>query len=257
MALKTRAKFFYGFKINTGSNFIAFQEASGPVKTATLKVATYSAQGFANEISRALNEAGIQNYSASFSRINRKLTISCSGTFSLLIASGPFAGSQIYADMGFDLVDLSGSNSYTAQNTCGKEYIPQFFLLDYVSTDNSQEAVDASINETASGAVEVIRYGIKKFMKCTIDYITNEKLPNDSWIENSQTAVDDAQSFLQDITQKNKIEFMPDREDPSSFQVMILESTPSNRNGLGYELQEKAGFDEYYTTGRLVFRLIE
>lgn len=257
MALKTRSKFYYGFKINTGTNFIAFQEVSGPVKTATLKAATYSAQGFTNEISRALNEAGAQNYTVSFNRVTRKITIACDANFTLLIATGPFAGSQIYIDMGFNLVDLTGSSSYLAPNPCGKEYAPQFFLLDYVSTDNSQEAVDASINETASGAVEVIRYGTKKFMKCTIDFITNEKLPSDSWIESSQTAVEDVQSFLQDITQKNKIEFMPDREDQSSFQVLILESTAQNRNGLGYELQEKAGFDEYYTTGRLVFRLIE
>lgn len=257
MALKTRSKFYYGFKIKVGTNFIAFQEATGPVKTATLKINTYSSGGFTNEISRALNDAGNQNYTVSFNRSTRKITIASDNTFSLLIATGPFAGSQIYIDLGFDLVDLTGASSYTAQNTCGSVYQPQFYLLDYVSTDDSQEAVDASINETASGNLEVIRYGVKKFMKCTIDFITNDKMTDESWIENSPTAIEDVRAFLQDITQKNKLEFMPDRDDNSTFQVLVLESTASNRNGLGYELQEKSGFDSYFTTGRMTFRLVD
>lgn len=259
MALKTRAKFYYGISVPTGATYIAFQETTGPIRSAKLKVSSYSLTGFVAEISRALNAAGTQIYSVTVNRSTRRITISAPANFSILITTGPYAGSELYSIMGFPLTNQTGSNSYTGTNAVGKSYSPQFFLLDYVDTEKSQDAVDASINETASGSVEVIRYGTKKFMKCSIDFVTNEKTAIDSWIENDPAGVENCIDFLQDITQKTKLEFMPDRDQPNTFQTFILESTASNRSGLGYELQEKVGDGllGYYNLGRLVFRLIE
>lgn len=259
MALNTRSKFYYGVKIPATSTYIAFQELAGPVRSAQLKAGSYSLSGFANEIQRAMRAAGTQNYSVTINRVTRVMTISAPANFSLFIATGPYAGAEIYSIMGFPLADLTGSNSYLGSNAIGLEFKPQFFLLDYVDTEKSQEAVDASINETGSGDVEVIRYGTKKFMKCNIDFVTNDDMGPDSWIESNKTGVEDCISFLQDITQKNKIEFMPDRDDAETFQTFVLESTATNRSGLGYELREKIGdgFVGYFTTGLLTFRLLE
>ena len=259
MALTTRSKFYYGVKIPPTSTYIAFQELTGPVRSASLKSSSYSLSGFATEIQRALRAAGTQNYMVSINRSTRLITISAPANFSIFIATGPYAGAEIYTIMGFPLADLTGSNSYTGSSAIGKEYKPQFYLLDYMDTERSQNAVDASINETGSGQVEVIRYGTKKFMKCAIDFVNNEKNGDESWIEDNITGIEDCIDFLKDITQKSKIEFMPDRDDPNTFQQFILEATPASSSGLGYELIEKAGegFLGYYTCGRLTFRLIE
>ena len=161
--------------------------------------------------------------------------------------------------MGFPLADQTGANSYSGIDVIGKEFLPQFFLLDYTPPENLQEAVDASINETGSGELEVIRYGTKKLMRCNIDFVTNENMGADSWIETNSTGIEDCLDFLRDITQKSKIEFMPDRDNASDFKTFVLESTASNRSGLGYELREKTGEGQigYFTTGLLTFRLLE
>lgn len=259
MALQTRSKFYYGIKIPATSTYIAFQELTGPVRSANLKAGSFSLTGFANEIQRAMRAAGTQNYVVSINRSTRIITISAPSNFSILITTGPYAGAEIYSIMGFPLANQTGANSYNGTSAIGKEFKPQFFLLDYTPTENLQEAVDASINETGSGNLEVIRYGIKKFMRCTIDFVTNEPVGVDSWIEESKTGVEDCIDFLKDITQKSKIEFMPDRDDVDSFQTFVLESTRQNRNGLGYELSEKVSDGQvgFFTTGLLTFRLQE
>jgi hypothetical protein len=259
MALSTRSKFYYGVKIPATSTYIAFQETTGPVRSASLKAGSYSLTGFANEIQRALRAAGTQSYLVSINRTTRIITISAPLNFTVFIATGPYAGAEIYSIMGFPLANLSGTNSYSGTSSIGLEFKPQFFLLDYVSTEHLQDAVDASINETGSGELEVIRYGTKKLMRCNIDFVTNENLGAESWIESNSTGVEDCISFLQDITQKSKIEFIPDRDKPEEFQTFVLESTASNRSGLGYELREKTGegLIGYFTTGLLTFRLLE
>jgi hypothetical protein len=181
----------------------------------------------------------------------RTLTINSDLNFSILIATGPFVGSSIWTRLGLGALDLTGAATYTG-STIGKEYRPQFYLLDYVDGNNNQRAIDSTLNETSGGVVEVIRYGTKKIYEMNFDFITTERQEN--YIENDLLAVDKIRNFLEDITQKNLIQFFPNRDDTTESVTLILETTPESGNGVSFKLKEKPGLPDYFTTGLLTFR---
>lgn len=255
MALETYSKFFYGIKVNPSFVSIAYQEMTGPIRTAVVTAKGYSLTSFIKEIERAFNATGGQTYTVTVDRNTRKMTISAPGNFSILIATGPFAGSEIYSIMGFDYADKTGANSYQSDNGIGSEYRPQFYLLDYVPTSNNKDVIDGSINETGSGDVEILQYGIRRLMKCNIDFINNYPTEPDSWIRHNPEGVENCIAFMESIVDKIPVEFMPDENNNDDFEILLLESTPTNRNGMGYELREKIGDAiGYFATGILTFR---
>jgi hypothetical protein len=255
MALMTKSKFYYGPDIDLDFNVIDFSEAV-PELNATIPVKLYSPSELASTVQDAMNNAGGLTYSVVFNRTTRLFTISGSGTFTLKIATGTHTGSNVWDKMGFTgAIDLSGTTTYTGDTAVGSVYTPQFYLLDYVPLDNWQEAVDASINVTGSGRVEVIRYGTQKFTQFSIELINDYKFLGDIVFESDTSGVANTNLFMQAATRKAVIEFIPDRLDDANYQLLILESTDQNRNGIGYRLSEMldrgAG---YYKTGLLVWR---
>ena len=87
-------------------------------------------------------------------------------------------------------------------------------------------------------------------------YITN--LPMDGkLIKNNVTGLSDAQAFMQFITTRNDLEFMPDEDDSASFFTIQLERTATNSKGVGYLLKEETGknLPGFYSTGKLKFRV--
>ncbi len=157
--------------------------------------------------------------------------------------------------MGITGSDKSGTNTYTG-TASGSVYAPQFLLQDYKGIEDMQRAVDSNVLKSASGKVEVVTFGTEKFMQCRIRLSTDLSQSSSSVIRNNATGVSDLRIFMQYITTKAKVEFMPDENTVATFSKMILESTEENSQGTGYELRERydIGIPDYYDTSMLRFR---
>jgi hypothetical protein len=251
--LKTRSVFIFDIRILANENNLAFQESTGPVRTATLEPKSHTLQSLAAALGSALNLAGNQVYSVTFDKALRTLTISAATPFTILVATSPFVGSSIHEVLSLGSSDLTGQSSYTT-GEIGKLYKPQMPLLDYVDGEDNQRAIDSSINETSGGVVEVIRYGVKKIFEMNIDFVTEEF--QSGYIENNKTAISDLREFMEYIVQKNLVEFFPDRDDLDESVTLVLETTPESSQGVGFKIKEKAGLVNYFTTGLLTFRKV-
>jgi hypothetical protein len=237
MSLDTRAKFYYGHTVNSDNYLLDFDEGAGEL-TAELSIGEYTLTDFAVEVERALNVAGTQAYTVTVDRSTRFLTISAGSAFDLLIASGSHAGTSVFSLAGFTGADLTSLTTYTSDSESGLEYIPQFYLQDYIPSENWQEASDASITKSANGNVEIVKFGIQKFVQFRITWVTNVSLPTNSWIENDPQGLESLQDFMQYIATKAPFEFMPDRNVTSSFQSLLFESSQGQNQGVGYKIKE-------------------
>jgi hypothetical protein len=257
MTISTRSKFYYGYTVDQDNQAIDFNEGAGELQ-ASLNIGNYTMTELAVEVARALTAAGTQEYSCTVNRNDRKYTISATSNFDLLFISGTRSAVSAKELLGY-ITDQLIQNSYTSANSTGNEYKPQFLLQDYVTPDDLREANFAQVNESASGIVEVVRFGIRKFFEFNITFITNIAQGFDAPIENNAQGVEDARAFLQFITDKNKIEFMPDRNTTSTYYKILVEKTAGNSNGTGYRLKElySKNLAGYYETGKTQFRLIE
>lgn len=255
MGLKNRSSFIYGHNIISGQNVISIDEGSGETAV-TLKPGGYTFSELATELQRALNEASVNSYSVSVNRTTRKFTVSQASTFEILAATGDFAGSDVYSKLGFN-ADKTGANSYQSDLSTGTVYRPQCPLFDYVDSNNNQDAVEASINQSGNGAVEIIKFGRNYFMECSIRYI-NDLKQDSQLFESNKNAVSEALAFLVYITDKNRIEFMPDRDNVNQYEKLILEKTSRSDKGLGFSLLEMTGqgLIGYFDTGKLTFRRV-
>lgn len=255
MTIKTRSQFYYINPVTENNFTIPLLDDLGEV-SAQVSVGSYSMTELSNAVAFALNSVGTQEYTVTLDRITREYTISSDNNFDLLFSSGVTVGQSIHPLLGFDNLDLTGSNSYTSQNAAGFSFRPQLFFQDYVDADNFQESVDASVNESASGKVEVITYGTNRFYELDIKYVTNKNLGKGSIIEFNPNAVDELRAFLRFATNKGNLELMKDRDNPQSFDTILLEKTPFSSNGTGFRINEMNNLDEFYDTGRLQFRVV-
>lgn len=237
----------------TKSNFyLNFNEGAGEL-TAELNVSSYTMSTIGVEISRAMNEVGTQEYTVTFDRDTRKLTISAASNFDLLIFSGSNIGLGVFTLIGFTGADQTGTNSYEG-DAIGSTYTTQFLPQDFKSFDHNKKGISPSINESASGEVEIITFGDNKFMEFNIKYITDKARTKGSAIENNPTGIQDTIDFLEFATGKSKMEFMQDRDNPASFDLVLLERTAKDKMGVGYELKEDKKLIGYFETGKLQFR---
>ena len=256
--IPTKSKFYFLTESVTRSNFkIDFTDtASNTVREATMQLGPYSPFELGVEIQRAMNEASTEDYTVTFNRTTRKYTISSASNFSLLASSGANVTSDIFQLAGFDSSDKSGSNSYVSDNAVGVEYIPQFPIQQYVSTEDFQEKIKPSVNTSASGRVEVVSFGIVKYAEMNIKYITDLPQGTGGIIDNDSNAVSKARTFLQTLIQKRNCEFMEDRDNPSNFEIFLLEKSSRSGQGVGYLLKEllSQSLAGYFETGKLTFR---
>lgn len=255
MSLTTFSAFYYDFEFDADSRYLCIDEGSGEL-IAELQLGEYTPTDMAIVIQSALNDVGTLGYTVTFNRSDRSFTISATGNFDLLVSSGSVA-TQGYSKFGFTGADRTGAATYTG-SPAGNEYLPQFILQDHISTDNYQKLVSPSINKSAAGDVEVIRFGTEKFLQCNIKFITN-KVSDGKVIRYNPTGVEDFQSFMQYIIQKKPIEYMPNELSRNTYQKFILESTELDSKGTGYKLKElyDKGLPNFFESGPLVFRLVE
>lgn len=255
--IMTFSKFNYGFNI-TSENYIINFDEGGPELSALLNPGSYTLGEFASEIQSALNTAGALEYTVSINRSTHKLTIAATGVFSILLSSGSNIGLSPFDIMGFtQVVDLTGLTSYTAQDRAGFEYYPQFLLQSYVPPEHFKESSDATVNETASGRVEVVRFGIVASIEMDIKFITSLTMDG-KVIKNNPSGLEDALDFLSDISQKRRFEFVPDVDTPGTFYKVILDTAPGFNKGTGFKLRElfAQNLPNIYETGLLTLRVV-
>lgn len=257
MSLDTFSTFYYGHEITSDNNKIDFDEGFGE-RVAEIGVKTYSLSQFIVAVQDALNSAGSNVYVVTMNRNTRRITITADNPFDLLTTTGDHLGTSAFSLMGFSGADHTGGTTYTGSGPSGSEYRPQFILQDHIPPENFKKSVQATVNESASGVVEIVRFGSVRFLQLNIMYITN--IPMDGKIIRSNpSGVDDANSFMDYITKIAPIEFMPDVSDKSFFNTIQLESTPQNKDGIDYTLKElyDKNLPNIFETGKLVFRVLD
>ena len=254
--IDTFSKFYYGHNITRNNRFLNFDEGGGEL-TAELAPSSYTLTEFLVAVQSALNSVGTLNYVVSVDRASRLISISGDANFSLLAGTGSQIGQGVWSLLGFSSTDRTGAAAYTGDLASGSEYRPQYKLQDYVDSSIFEQSVSEVINKTTEGNIEVVSFGRENFFEMNILYITNNPGFGIHHLTNP-TGLEDAIDFLQDITNKRRFEFMPDVAQSDSFSKVILESTPSSSNGVGFKLRERftEGLRDYYDTGLLKLRVV-
>ncbi len=256
MSIRTFSSFYYGHQVTADNNLIDFNEGGSDL-IAEIEVGTYTLTDFLTAVQNAINDAGSQTYTISVDRTTRLVTIAASSNFSLLVSSGVSTGTSGFSLLGFTGTDRTGTNTYAGNIPSGSEYRPQFILQDHIPKENFKRTVQASVNESASGEVEVIRFGNVRFTQFNIKFITDKPM-DQKLIRNNPTGVDDANDFMNYITQVVPIEYIPDVSDRNTFDKVQLDSTEQSKDGIDYTLKEllAQNLPGLYETGKLVFRVL-
>jgi hypothetical protein len=257
LALGTFSAFYLSYTIDATNNIINFDEGGGEL-SATVSPGIFSATDFATAIQTALNSAGALVYTVTFNRSDRTITISATGTFSLLASSGTQISVSPWNLMGYSAIDLTGASTYTGDSPSGEAYENQFWLQDYTGPGEYIEKVDSSVNESTGGEIEVVSFGERQFLEMTFKFITDIAMDGQV-IKNNPSGVADAKAFFNNIIDRGNFEFMPDVSDKNTFYKVKLESTPSSQSGTGYRLREMVSqnLPGFYEIGPIKLRVVE
>lgn len=256
MSILTLSQFYYGHTITDSNSSIDFSEG-GPELQAELEIGDYSLSEFVTAIESALNAVGALTYTVTLNRTTRVITIAASGAFELLTNSGTRLGTSAYVLMGFSTAaDHTGASSYASESGSGYSFRPQKILYDYSDQSYSKEKNQATVNESASGIVQVLEFGTQSFFDFSIRYQTNIFQGYGSFIENNATGVEDVIAFMDYAITKAKMEFMPDRDTTSTFYKVLLEKTGKSSKGTGYELDPVKGVIGYFNSEKMRLRVV-
>ena len=238
--INTWSAFYYGQYIDATNRYFDFDEG-GSELTAILRIGDYTLTTFASEVSRALNEAGGQTYTVSVDRTSRKLTISATSNFSLLVSSGSHSGASAFSLIGFTLLDKTGTNSYEGDSGSGSSFIPQVKLQKYTPFSYNKKVLDSTTTVSSDGTtVQTVSNGDAYFMKCQMQYINNYDQESSVMLKNTG-AIAEAIAFLEYATKKRKMEFTYNYLAPNTYETCLLESTPEDQSGTAFELKEMIG----------------
>lgn len=251
MGIKTRPIFYYISAITKDNKNLDFDEGSGELN-ASVTIGAKSVEQLMLAVQKAMNAKGNQEYTVSFDRDLRFVTISAASNFDLLATTGT-SGFSILSTLGF-LTDKTGSNSYTSDLPIANTYTPQFLLQDWVAPENNKEGIEPSVQESANGELEVLTFGDRSFFEFNIRFINEFQHAPNSVIETDTNAIQNARNFLDFCTSRSPLELMRDRSDRNSFETIRLERTRSDRSGVGFDLREMRGLQDWFETGTLVFR---
>jgi len=257
MSLTTFSIFYFGTEITEDNQNLNFDEG-GPELNAVLEIGSHTHNELQTVIKTAMDAAGALTYTITFNRADRTYTIAATGTFALLVSSGTQIGTGPYTLLGFTGADRTSASTYTGNTTAGQAYEPQFKLQSFVSDDDQQESIDPSVNESATGELEVIAFGTRKILEADIKFATDRDVTSSGVIKNNPTGIADLRTFMQDITGKGPFELMEDISVRTTFKKVLLESTPDSSEGTGYKLKElilNGGPTEVFETGILRFRV--
>lgn len=249
-----RSCFYYGHTVDSKSNTLRIDEGSGFIDV-IVPTGKYALSKYINAVSNAINAAMVNDYIVSVDRSTRLVTISSTLPFSLLIDDISTI-STAFPILGFTGANLTGLTSYTGNIPSGKAYYPQIPLQNLITFEHNKEYIDGAIKESPSGNVEVVSFGLKEYCEFNIDMITNIDVGHTNYIEFNATGYQDAVSFMDYCITKGQLEIMLDRADRNAYSIIMLESTASSQNGIGYKLKENFKALGIYETGNLKFRKI-
>jgi len=259
MSIETFSIFYFlDEDIDSTNQNLNFNEGAGEL-TAVLTPGSYTHTELAVVVKTAMDAAGTQVYTVVFNRTDRTYTISSVGNFDLLITSGSQIGTGPFTLLGFTGADVTGATTHTSNTTSGDAYEPQFLLQAFVDGDDNQAKIDPSVNESASGLVEVVSFGTRELFEMNIRYATDRDVTKSGFIKNNASGVADLRSFMQRVTTKSPFEFMPDKGSRSTFDKLLLESTPEDTKGTAYKLKELSmndGPTGFFDTGLLTMRVV-
>ena len=249
----TRSSFIYDIQITSENYHLDFLEGATKY-AAKLLPGKYTLATITKEVARALNQAGMGNYTAAIDRATRKMLINSSVSFTML-TNGDHSGSSCLPVLG--ITSNKTGAIIESDLAIGVEYRPQRHLQDYVSPEDWEEYSNVSTNETPGGIVEIVSLGIKNLCQFNIDYITNR--PAGGTIENNPQAVEEARAFLRYIGSKAPFDFLPDRDNPNFFYTLITEKLSHASNGTGFRLYEmsKTAANDIYETKIITCRVIK
>lgn len=252
----TRSKFYYGAEITKLTSAIDFDEGGSEIN-ATMKVGDYTMLELAVEMARAMSEAGGQDYTGTFNRATREITISATGNFTLRTNTGSRAATAAFAMLGFnDAADYTGSNSYTGEQKAAYEYEAQYPFDKYSSSEHNLIKESGTVNTSASGVTQQIYFADGSRVEMNLKLITNKQLSScQKNFKYNPNGVADFLSFMAKIMQKGKLELMPDVATPATFVKLILLGTKEDRAGLQFELKNMK-YRDYYESGVLIFRKV-
>jgi hypothetical protein len=256
VSLKTRPLFYFIDPVTVTNQFLDFSEG-GPEINGKLVVGARSPEQLMLEAARALNDQGALDYTVTLNRVTRIVTIAASGVFELKPVTGTNAGQSIFSVLGFT-TDRSLAATYDSDLPVATEWRPQFFFKSYVDFDDFEEAVKASVQEAANGAIQTVSFGDRNFMMFEAMFITDGDMGTGNIIETQVDAVANVRTFLKFIRKKGNLEFMPDRDDPDTFFTVLHEKSADSSDGTGYRLHEMLGMGlaDFYQTGMLTFRKV-
>lgn len=258
MALETHSKIYYNYKVTSENRYLDINDGTDDV-TIELSLGSYSPTDLAIHISSKLNENALGDYTVVFNRLDRKFTITNTINFSLLFATGINNAQSCAYLCGFDATDLTGASTYTSQSASGSSYSTQFYIQSYKPTSQNRRAIDGVVNKSASGKVEVVKFGNERFLEGELLFITDIIQVSTSIVRTNVNGVADYISLIEWLTEKSPVEIMIDENKPDEFQTFILESTEQDSKGLDYELIElyDRSLPLYYRSGKLKFKLLE
>lgn len=254
MSIETYSAFIYGHTIDESNRYLDFSE-SAVIKQAELTIGAYSITEFLTVLSNALNAAGNLDYTVNLDRSTRKITISATGSFDLLVDSGSNSEISVFTLAGFTGADRVGLTSYEGDIASGSFYEPQNILQSYTDFEDNKKTTNASVNQSASGKIEVVSYSVIGFAKFNIAPVSD--ITPQLSIKDDANARLNLRRFLEYCITKAPIEFIPDIESPGSFKKCLLESTQRSRNGVDFEIRRFKNLFHYYQSGNLTFRELE
>lgn len=256
MSITTKSVFFYGHTITTNNSSIDFSEGAGEIQ-ATLNPGSYTLTEFIAEVSRALNVAGALTYTVTVNRTTRFVTIAATGNFELLISTGTRVASSTWTLLGFSGADLTGSASYEGTAGSGSEFAPQALLDNYIPKEYWLQKQDAVVSKASSGIVQQLNFGDVRFYQMAINYQTNNNPTGHPDIDLDVAGITNLKNFLEYCITKAPIEFMPDKDTRSTYDKLIIETTPASKDGTEVVLQKLEGVAGYYNSGTLEFRVVD
>jgi hypothetical protein len=250
------SKFYYGYDVGVFSNRFEFNDGGDKVISVPPRV--YTPTDLASQIEFLLNEASNDEFEVLFNRETRQFTIESDGSvFEILSQSGANQPFGIYQIIGFSGADRTGTTEYVGVAS-GKQYVTQFPVQDYVSHLDWIEKIDATVNSSAQGAVELVSFGDTRFTRFEMKFITSKDLKGGEIIRHNPSGLEDARDLMFELIKKGPVEFMLDSKNPDDFIKVVLESTDENTNGTAFRLIEETAnnLPDVYRSGLLTFRVV-
>lgn len=255
--INTWSRIYYDIEITSDNRYLSFDEG-GSELIAEVTRGKYTPTQAVAQVAAAMSDAGTQAYSVSMNRTSRRVTISAAAPFTLRTTSGSTAASSVFSTLGFSGADVGPGTTFTGAGTLGREYRPQFLLQDWISPDHYKKSVDSTVKKTADGRVEVVTFGLERYLQMHIRWATNKAVGGDV-LRSNPTGVEDLVDLMDWLITKAPVEIIPDENSPGTFYTTILERTAESQQGTDYKLKElyDKNLPNFYETGPLTFRVIE